>query len=516
MTEWLATYLLHSTVVLCSVLLLLRWAPLRQAAVRDGLLRTALLVPLFTAALATLPPAPNASAFPATQSRATRSPLSAGEEGSLPASAMSASSPSQKNAFQLSLPPRTSSWVTVLMVGSLLFAGLRFGAAWWFLRSRLVGHVERDQLPPHLYSVLEDARQPRAVELCWARLSVPCALGRQRILLPPTIQQTLTSDEFRAVLAHEYAHLLRRDPLWNMGLAFVTQVVWFQPLNWLVLAAWRRASEEQCDAWAGVRTSRLSLAQALLKLARVKGSQAHFTPVMTTPAVHTTHLTERINALIHPKEPTMKRHHLILLASSPLVLGALIPPLALATSPTTSHQIVVLDAAHGGNDPGAVGFAVEKEITLQIAKQIQQQLIEAGVQVIMTRQGDTRPSLDERIKLAISPAKVYVSIHTNASPDPQQHGVEAYISAQNQDQTRRKQSNAWAGRLVGAVASTTGAKNGGVKPLDSSILAKAAIPAVLLEVGFVTNQAEGLALTRVDYQQQISSAVARALLTSLQ
>ena len=105
-----------------------------------------------------------------------------------------------------------------------------------------------------------------------------------------------------------------------------------------------------------------------------------------------------------------------------------------------------------------------------------------------------------------------MSIHANASPDPQLQGVVAYVSSHGQDETRMKRSTTWARRLVDAVATTTGAKNLGVHPINSAVLAKASVPAVLLEVGFVTNRREGLALARVDYQQQVSSAVVRAVL----
>lgn len=88
-------------------------------------------------------------------------------------------------------------------------------------------------------------------------------------------------------------------------------------------------------------------------------------------------------------------------------------------------KLVVLDPGHGGADPGAVGFVVEKDINLDIAKHARARLRQyKNVEVVMTREGDQTVSLAERVRLANErKADVFVSIHCNAGGG---EGFESY------------------------------------------------------------------------------------------
>jgi beta-lactamase regulating signal transducer with metallopeptidase domain len=109
----------------------------------------------------------------------------------------------------------------------------------------------------------------RAVRLTSAAgAATPMALGRGELCLPTRALDELTDDELRGVLAHEVAHLRRRDPQWAWAAALVARVCWLQPLNRAAGARLRLLAECLCDDWA-LRQTRApaALARALARVA---------------------------------------------------------------------------------------------------------------------------------------------------------------------------------------------------------------------------------------------------------
>jgi hypothetical protein len=96
----------------------------------------------------------------------------------------------------------------------------------------------------------------------------PLALGRAEICVPPRFLGEMDPDQQRAALAHELAHLVRRDPLWHFAAAVVNAVLFFQPLNRLARRRIRESAEYLCDEWAARQTgSPLGLARCLAQVA---------------------------------------------------------------------------------------------------------------------------------------------------------------------------------------------------------------------------------------------------------
>src|SRR6202042_2178077 len=98
-------------------------------------------------------------------------------------------------------------------------------------------------------------------------------------------------------------------------------------------------------------------------------------------------------------------------------------------APATGRQLVVIDAGHGGHDPGteAAGDVAGKDVALQIALRLHNALIADGIDARMTRSDDTFLTLAERTQLANSNrADLFVSIHLNSSPDADTTGIETY------------------------------------------------------------------------------------------
>ena len=215
-------------------------------------------------------------------------------------------------------------------------------------------------------------------------------------------------------------------------------------------------------------------------------------------------------------------------------------------------RAVVIDAGHGGKDPGAIGVMgmKEKTVVLDIAQRLKKLLEAAGVKVMMTRKDDTFISLQERTEIASrSRADLFISIHANASPVRSVHGVEAYclkdLGTLEKNEAQRRMNHrlmfqnlsmkkgslsledivedmlythkqsvspALATKLADRVAQTAKANDRGDKQSRFFVLRNTLIPAVLVEIGFVTNPKEGRLLKTGDYRQRIAEGLANGIL----
>ena len=225
--------------------------------------------------------------------------------------------------------------------------------------------------------------------------------------------------------------------------------------------------------------------------------------------------------------------------------------------PRTQPKIVVLDAGHGGIDPGAVGFVVEKEVTLDLTLRLQKLLQEQGIEVILTRNSDTQLSRDKaadlgmRADMANSKRNLFVSIHVNSAPNIAQ-GIETYYFGNTIDpgllaqvirengggelgrrltreaqsvgerlvsdliaQSNLKFSRQLAHYVHEALLQATGAVDRGVRQAPFYVIRNARIPAILVEVGFANHPVEGRRLQTSEYRQALAEAMARGILRFL-
>jgi N-acetylmuramoyl-L-alanine amidase len=219
--------------------------------------------------------------------------------------------------------------------------------------------------------------------------------------------------------------------------------------------------------------------------------------------------------------------------------------------PRTVRRIVV-DAGHGGHDPGAIGRRGlrEKDVTLDIARKVAKELKADGFEVVLTRSGDRFLQLEERTALAnTSRGDLFVSIHANANPRRNRSGIETYFLNVTDDRyaarlaarengadpegegsddiLKRIRSDldavASAGssrelaelvqrELCRSVRSRFGdVRDLGVKSALFYVLLGARMPAVLVETGFISNAAEEKRLASPAYRAEVASAVARAV-----
>ncbi len=176
------------------------------------------------------------------------------------------------------------------------------------------------------------------------------------------------------------------------------------------------------------------------------------------------------------------------------------------SEPSLRAHVVAIDAGHGGRDPGAIGPTglYEKEVVLDVALRVRELLVRSGVRVIMTRETDTFVELADRSRIARAQgATAFVSIHANASTRPAASGSETYYLT--------PQSLVLAQMMQEELGRVPGLANRGVRTANFQVLRENEIPAVLVEVAYLSNVDEETRLRTAAFRQRLAEAVARAV-----
>ena len=175
----------------------------------------------------------------------------------------------------------------------------------------------------------------------------------------------------------------------------------------------------------------------------------------------------------------------------------------------------------GGTDPGAVGNGVrEAECVLEISKLVAAMLRASGVRVDLTRTGEPGPTAAQRAKLlSVAGVDCSVSIHANAAADPAARGVEIYVSAANAESQLlgtaiAEEYLAWVQGIPGRqpVVRTPLASNGEDYYYFVRHPTRAGIPAVLVEVGFVSSAEDAAVLASFWGRFAIAYGISRGVL----
>jgi len=222
---------------------------------------------------------------------------------------------------------------------------------------------------------------------------------------------------------------------------------------------------------------------------------------------------------------------------------------------------IIIDAGHGGKDPGAIGRGglYEKSITLGVARSLEGYLKEnlKGVRIVLTRQSDRFIELATRTKMANGHLRenengVFVSIHVNASISPRISGFETYYLSQSPSNEEARATAALENNVVvleekshrksydeiehmeafmltaqiqresallaeciqsGMNGAATGFKSRGVKKADFFVLRGSLMPAALAEIGYITNQHEAQQLKKAACQEKIARGIGKGLVT---
>jgi len=173
--------------------------------------------------------------------------------------------------------------------------------------------------------------------------------------------------------------------------------------------------------------------------------------------------------------------------------------------------VIALDPGHGGIDTGMMnGAAVEKEVTFKICSKLKIMLESQGYQVVMTREDDTRLSKEERVAAVnASNADLLVSVHCCYAEDSAISGAISHYKADS------SASQYLGENIQAALIKENGAKDGGVKEGSYTILTDTVMPAVLIEVGYLSNTQEAEALAEDVYQNDTAKGIAKGIILSL-
>jgi N-acetylmuramoyl-L-alanine amidase len=201
---------------------------------------------------------------------------------------------------------------------------------------------------------------------------------------------------------------------------------------------------------------------------------------------------------------------------APIARSAPTPaPIARPSTDTAHRPLVVIDAGHGGRDPGATGLdgVLEKTVTLELAQRVALRLPDRlPVEVQLTRRDDAFLPIDTRIALAPE-AALFISLHANASLDPRMRGIEVFFGGGGPTAAASgAESPVRLGlAVVEALEQRLGEVRTLVRPGDYGVLARNAVPSVLIEVGYLTNVDDAARLRNDAYRDRITDAVIDAV-----
>lgn len=349
--SFLLTYAVHSTVLLGGAWLVCRKLGGRLLWLQDSLWKTALIGGILTAAV---------QLAAGVQPLAGRIPLAVGAQAAQPAPQGVAMLPplpstltelpvlaaaSQPDVIfltpkTLAAAPPAAAWGwpgAMLALGGLWLAVAlvmlsRRGLALTQLQKQL--SLRQPLLDPQLCQMVEELRQEGGLHgpvrlSVSANLSVPLAMGlwRPEICLPLRVLSDLSPEQQKAVLAHEMAHLIRRDPSWLLLCRAIESVLFFQPLNRLAAQRLAALSEYLCDDWSVEQTGRrLVFARCLTEVASwVVAQEPELLPCMANKS---SELSRRIGRLLEQqRSPWPTRRPLWL---QPLLAGVLLAVAACA------------------------------------------------------------------------------------------------------------------------------------------------------------------------------------------
>ncbi|MCB1299402.1 MAG: N-acetylmuramoyl-L-alanine amidase, partial [Microthrixaceae bacterium] len=186
---------------------------------------------------------------------------------------------------------------------------------------------------------------------------------------------------------------------------------------------------------------------------------------------------------------------------------------ALYGGPVEAQPLVVVDAGHGGRDPGAVGCNLqEKDIVLDVSRRLDGLLRDAGLRSALTRDNDSFVELRARAAFANDRgATLFVAIHANSNAGSPATGTETWI-AEGASNT----SNQLATRLQRELIAEWGLRDRGVKRANFTVLTATAMPAALTEIAFINRcDPDAALLGNANARAGIAAAHARAITAQL-
>ncbi len=213
---------------------------------------------------------------------------------------------------------------------------------------------------------------------------------------------------------------------------------------------------------------------------------------------------------------------IVLTVMTGLVLSVFYQASAAVVSQMNTKYSVVIDAGHGGYDPGAITKqgVYEKQINLEMAKRVQELLKPCGINVLLTRDEDEdyvpegtsgrrtkkQADLNYRISMATqAKADAFISLHLNATATGLNSGAETFYHFNS------KEGKMLAEEIQQELVKVPGMNRRIAKPGDFYIIKNTPMPAVIAELGYLSNPKEQKKLQESWYQDQLAHAVAKGI-----
>jgi N-acetylmuramoyl-L-alanine amidase len=241
---------------------------------------------------------------------------------------------------------------------------------------------------------------------------------------------------------------------------------------------------------------------------------------------------------------------------APAMIDPVSPPSAVSTG--DNRRVVILDPGHGGNDPGAQGYASEAELVLDVSLKVRSLLEAQGIEVLLTRDGNYHLDANKardlamRANMATPDRMMFVSIHANSiggAKAAAAAGIETFVFGEPLDQhnlDRAREENGggelgralteeavkaandpttlilretqlnYSSKLAHAVQSqlirATGATDRGVKQNAFYVIKNSRTPSILVEIDFVSHPDEGRKLATAAYRDTVARAIAAGIM----
>lgn len=175
-------------------------------------------------------------------------------------------------------------------------------------------------------------------------------------------------------------------------------------------------------------------------------------------------------------------------------------------------KLVVIDAGHGGKDSGAVnGGKYEKAVALATAKLLKTELEKNGFRTLLTRDSDIFLELSERCRISNNAgADIFISIHCNSATNKTAEGIETWRYSKVGQITKALAEN-----VQKRMIDVTGARNRGVKEGNLYVVKNTKAPAILVEMGFISNAEESVKLFKTYYQSSIAKAICQGVIDTV-
>lgn len=184
------------------------------------------------------------------------------------------------------------------------------------------------------------------------------------------------------------------------------------------------------------------------------------------------------------------------------------------------NVLVIIDPGHGGEDFGTHSNSQpryeEKNLNLATANMLASYLTQQGYPVILTRNDNSFIALDKRAAFANERGcTLFVSVHYNSAPSKDADGIEVFYYRSSDNQERTKASRSLANAVLEKVIKNTQAKSRGTKHGDFAVIRLTKMPAILIEGGFLTNDAEMQRIKDPSYLKKIAWGISEGIIAFL-